>query len=267
MSGWIKLHRDIRKNWIWQKADYVRSFIDLLMTANHEKKTRLYSDSLVVIERGEVVSSLASLSKRWKMTVHKTRHFLDLLEKDSIITRKTSQGFTHLSICKYDTYQNVPQTKRKSTANPPQIHRKSTATPKELKELKKEKEVSVSRSKNIYDSLYKRFGLVEDHYSFYRPYIDLMINKWGDKTGRLVAKFLMDRKSNVRDLRYLCEQGIDKYATPKRNVKFKKTKLGDYLAYCQKCQRQLFIKNEKQLYGSSECHGVDLIPERTSADA
>ena len=56
-TGWIKLHRDIRKHWVFQRPDYFQYWVDLLMMANHQSKTWLYNDKLIPIRRGEVATS------------------------------------------------------------------------------------------------------------------------------------------------------------------------------------------------------------------
>ena len=81
----------------------------MLMEANHKTKSRLYNGNLVIIKRGQIVGSLQSYANRWDMTVSQVRHFIDLLEQDKMVSKKTAQGFTHLSICNYDTYQSLQQ--------------------------------------------------------------------------------------------------------------------------------------------------------------
>jgi hypothetical protein len=270
LNGWIKLDRSAIEHWTFQKPDYFRAWIDLLVRANHREKKKLYNNALVVVKRGELATSLGALAKRWDMSVGRVRHFLHLLEKDGMILKKNTQDFTHLSICKYETYQNSQHTDNTLTAHSQQIDNKLTATPKERKNVKKERKKENARDfefqKHLFDKLRNRFGLMEDHYPAYRHHIEGMLIRWTDKTETLVDAFLGDKESGIRDLRYLCEQGIDKYAAPKREkTKFKKTPNGEYVAYCSKCSNQLFYPTLKSLQTSSDCHAADLIPERPHA--
>jgi hypothetical protein len=139
VRGWIKIHRSICDNWIFQRPDYFRAWINLLVRANHKEKKKLFNNSLVTINRGEVVSSLSALSKKWNMTIGRTRHFLQLLEKDQMILKKNGRDFTHLSICNYETYQDLQHAHNTLTAHSQQIDNKLTATPKERKNVKNEK--------------------------------------------------------------------------------------------------------------------------------
>lgn len=271
MNGWIKLDRSAIEHWTFQKPDYFRAWIDILVRANHREKKKLYNNTLVIVKRGELVSSLHSLAHKWGMTLSRTRTFLRLLEKDGMVLKKDAQDFTHLSICNYETYQDTSHTHRTPIARKSHTHRTALTTPKERKnEINKERKKENARDyefqKHLFDKLRNRFGLMEDHYPAYRHHIEAMLIRWTDKTETLVDAFLSDKDSGIRDLRYLCEQGIDKYAAPKRKkTKFKKTPNGEYVAYCSKCANQLFYPTLKSLQTSSDCHAADLIPERPHA--
>ena len=110
MSGWIKLHRDIKYHWVFQRDDYFRAWIFLILRANHQSNKALFSDILpeiIEIKRGEVVSSLRNLGIELKWTSSKVRRFLKKLEKDNMIVIHNEKRWTHLTILNYDTYQDV----------------------------------------------------------------------------------------------------------------------------------------------------------------
>ena len=89
MSGWIKIHRDIKHHWIFQREDYLKAWLFLILRANHKDNKTLYSDILpeiVDIKRGEIVSSLQKLGYELKWTPSKVRRFLQKLQKDNMIT-------------------------------------------------------------------------------------------------------------------------------------------------------------------------------------
>jgi len=148
--GWIKVHRDIRKHWVWQKPEYFQAWMYLLISANHKEKTWLQNGNLVQIKRGELVTSLESLAEQFTWSRGKVRHFLNLLEKDTMIVRVSNHNYTHLSICKYETYQTSAHsdsttdstTKSKSKAN-----RKTQL--KDVKNDKNDKNDKVLVSKKI----------------------------------------------------------------------------------------------------------------------
>jgi hypothetical protein len=138
MSGWIKLHRQLNNHWIWDKPEYLKWWLDILMQANIEPKKVLIKNQLIEVERGDVVYSYETWANRWKINKSKVLRFLKMLEKDSMIVLKSETVTTRITICKYDTYQgerndNETQVKRNWNASETQV--KPT---KELKEIKNE---------------------------------------------------------------------------------------------------------------------------------
>ncbi|BAQ85254.1 hypothetical protein [uncultured Mediterranean phage uvMED] len=109
-SGWIKLHRDIKHHWVFQRDDYLKAWLFLILRANHKDNKTLFSDVLpeiIEIKRGDVVSSLQKLGYELKWSPSKVRRFLKKLQKDNMITIHNEKRWTHLSINNYDTYQDV----------------------------------------------------------------------------------------------------------------------------------------------------------------
>jgi len=111
MEGWISLHRKIKKHWIWEDPEYLKVWIDLLLRANHEKKKILFNKELIEVERGQFITSLKKLALENKCSIGKIRRILDLLESDTMIERKTTRKATHITICNYDSYQDLRHTK------------------------------------------------------------------------------------------------------------------------------------------------------------
>jgi hypothetical protein len=105
MAGWIKIHRDIAKHWIFQDAEKFKWWIDLLIMASHEDNKLLVGDALIDIRRGQLVASLSFLGKRWNVSKRTVMKFLDLLEFDQMCNRCTNRKVTILTICNYESYQ------------------------------------------------------------------------------------------------------------------------------------------------------------------
>lgn len=138
MSGWIKLHRQLTNHWIWDKPEYLKWWLDIIIQANIESKKVLIKDQLIEVNRGEVVYSYDTWANRWKINKSKVVRFLKMLEKDLMIELKNETVTTRLIVCKYDTYQgerngNETQVKRNWNADETQV--KPT---KEVKEIKNE---------------------------------------------------------------------------------------------------------------------------------
>jgi hypothetical protein len=105
-QGYICLHRSLMKHWLFQDAEYTYAWIDLLMSAQwqDESKKRLIGGKLVETKRGEYAASLRFLSRRWSFGVGKVRQLMVLLEDDTMIARRTTQGVTVISILNYSKY-------------------------------------------------------------------------------------------------------------------------------------------------------------------
>lgn len=102
MVGHIKIDRKIL-NWEWY-SDYkmVHLFIHLLLKANYRDNTW----QGIVIKRGQLITGLSKLSGNTGLTVSQTRTCLDKLQTTGEITIKTTNKFSIITICKYDTYQS-----------------------------------------------------------------------------------------------------------------------------------------------------------------
>lgn len=122
------MHRCIQKHWIWQDANRFKWWVDLLLRANHEDKKILFDGTLRECKRGEVLTSLSKLAESWGVSRDIARHFLNMLESDSMIIRKTTQKYTQIIICNYASYQDIPTTDPQANHNTPTTHPQLTHT-------------------------------------------------------------------------------------------------------------------------------------------
>lgn len=97
----------------------------MLLRANHESKKVLIDGRLVECERGELITSLCALAKDWGVSRDVVRHFLDVLESDTMVTRKATTKYTQITICNYASYQDIP------TTDPQQTHNEPTTDPQQ----------------------------------------------------------------------------------------------------------------------------------------
>ncbi|WP_346888312.1 DnaA N-terminal domain-containing protein [Clostridium sp. UBA1056] len=104
-EGWIKLHRAIRKNWIWEDAQKLKWWLDIILQANHQERKVLLGNELVVVERGSFHTSELKLAKKWGVSKTTVRKFLELLESDRMITTIKSKKGTTLKVSNYEDYQ------------------------------------------------------------------------------------------------------------------------------------------------------------------
>ncbi len=115
-NGYILLHRSLTENWVWRDAEYLRAWVWLLMTANFEDREALIAGKMVVVRRGQLVTSFKTISKETGLSTKRARTFLENLEKAAMIGREKGGKWTRITICKYEIYQDVGQGKGKVSA-------------------------------------------------------------------------------------------------------------------------------------------------------
>ncbi len=104
--GWIKLHRSIRKHWIFQDPVLLRIWLDLLLSANHEPGKIIVKNQLIEIGRGQFWTSVRKLAVRWDLNKETVQTKLRLLQSDGMIYVDSRQGYgTLLTIRNYSVYQ------------------------------------------------------------------------------------------------------------------------------------------------------------------
>jgi hypothetical protein len=110
MQGYIKIYRRLKDHWVFEKDKpftKFHAFVWILINAQGkpEGQKRLINARLLKEERGTLITSIRYLQKAWNWgSKDKVRRFLIMLENDQIISQETGQGITHITICKYDSY-------------------------------------------------------------------------------------------------------------------------------------------------------------------
>jgi hypothetical protein len=142
MEGWIKIHRQIKEHWIWNDAMYLKAWLGILLSVNHEDKKTLIQGELIECKRGQSILSLAGWSKCFgdKWTIQRVRTFFELLKKDQMISAEGLRKTTRITVCNYDSYQIIQQTKNKQTTSRQQADNNEITTNKNKEEgIKNEK--------------------------------------------------------------------------------------------------------------------------------
>ena len=136
MKGWIKIHRCLLENPIYncEPFDRTHAWIDLLLLANHKEGYFYKRGIRVDVKEGQVGYDIDSLGKRWKWSRGKVERFLNSLENDQNIVRQKNNVTTLISIVKYKEYQTNDNANEHQTI-------KQTNTNKNEKKEKNEKEV------------------------------------------------------------------------------------------------------------------------------
>ena len=111
--GFVKLFGKFR-HWGWYTdSKAVHLFIHLLLCANYEPGNFLGK----VIKRGQLATSLRTLSLATGLTEKEIRTRLKNFQKTGEILTESGKQFTLITICKYDSYNPPYKTEGKQRAN------------------------------------------------------------------------------------------------------------------------------------------------------
>lgn len=143
MEGYVKLFRSITENWVWDDKPFSRgqAWIDLLILANHADARGISKGRPVEYKAGTVHYSILSLADRWGWSRKKTTRFIDCLEADGMLSRKSTPNGTTLTIENYGFYQGWGTTKEQQKNNGSTTEAQQKHTNKNDKNDKNEKKI------------------------------------------------------------------------------------------------------------------------------
>lgn len=143
-SGFVKIHRSIL-DWEWYKNPNTKIvFLHLILNANFEAS----KFEGITIPRGTCICSVKSIAETNGLTEKQVRVALEHLKKTNEVAIRTTNKFSIITVLNYDLYQTNGKQDGEQWANGGQTNGNPTATLKEIKNLKKEKNVK----NNIYSN-------------------------------------------------------------------------------------------------------------------
>ena len=116
-NGWIKLHRKIIDNWIWEDPEKLRAWLDILMMANHEEKQIYFDGRIIDIQRGQKLTSISKLCDRWNWSRNRVWRFIRTLCDAQMVTANRTRNGTLLTVVNYGVYQGAQNTKQNTKQN------------------------------------------------------------------------------------------------------------------------------------------------------
>ena len=137
MARFVKYY-DLSGHWLSKKPEYGYWWMDLVYLANYEDSKFFINGFLIECKRGELAWSVLSLAQRWNVNRQRVRTFLKSLEKDLMITSKSNQQTTIITICNYSKYQDYKPTDKPT---PNQRLTNGKPTPKHIIEIQEIQEV------------------------------------------------------------------------------------------------------------------------------
>lgn len=151
-STFIKLNRKILK-WRWyQDSNTFRVFVHLLLTANVTDR----DFEQVTVKRGQLVTSVAHLSRDLKISVKSVRTALEHLKSTNEVAIRTTSKYSIITINNYNEYQKVASTRAnegqatgKRGANEGQQYKNDKECKRMIKNEREDTLAPLGRFKNV----------------------------------------------------------------------------------------------------------------------
>lgn len=139
------------------------------MSANHSDNKMLFDGSLILIKRGQFITSIRKLSTKWKWSSTKVTAFLDTLENDQMIKRESDTKKTLISVINYGLYQDNTSEKKtpKRQSEDTEVTQKNT-NKNEEECIKNDKETIYA---NCFEEVWSHYPRKEDKGLAYKCYL------------------------------------------------------------------------------------------------
>jgi hypothetical protein len=145
-KSWIKLYRKMQDHWVYKNPNYTNIWLAILWGTNWKQSKVLVHGKLVIVERGEILTSIRTLAQQSHTSEKSVRNFLKHAEVDAMILPKKGTATTHFIVLNYNDLQEQQSTEghTEGTARAQQGHYHKKLRSKEgKKEEVKEDSVSM----------------------------------------------------------------------------------------------------------------------------
>lgn len=237
MDGWVKIHRKIRDNWIWDNAEYLKAWLDLIFRANFEERRILFDGEIKELKCGQFITSVRKLAEAWGWSNSRVLRFLRMLEDDGMITRDSNSKRTLLTIENYEFYQVQQNSDEDTSENSSESQKRNkeeknnnTHSEKDY-EAEKRKEVAL---KHNFEYIYQFYPRKEGRTEAFRRY-----TAWVT-TGRKVNKKIV--KLTNEQILAAVQKYVDKQQSLNTEMQYYKvfsTFMGNsILDYVEECEEE-----------------------------
>ena|SRR3990167_5855035 len=193
MEGWIKLHRKLLENLIFNNEKGLKIWIWCLLKANHKVNTFLLGRQKMIIKKGQFVFGSNHSSEELKLAKSTIWYWLEFLEREGQVELKKTNKYTIITMKNWDKYQEVGN---KSETNE-ETNGKQIGTNKNVKNVKNDKNIPTQALVgNKINNLINLFKEVNPSYErlfankTQRVALERMVAKWGYEKMENGIKFL-----------------------------------------------------------------------------
>lgn len=208
--GWIRIDRGIQDNFLWNDGEPMsrgQAWIDLLLRANFTDGKILLGGKPTIIKRGQLHTSIVNLALYWRWSRNRVTRFLDLLEKDQMITTERTAYGTTITLVNYELYQSDDATDGAPNETPDGATDGATGGAPDgatdgaqyKKEKKEKKEKNLKREKDISGPFFPNDELLDEAFTKYIQYRKEAKIKTTDEAIRLEMKNLQKYSEGDND--------------------------------------------------------------------
>jgi hypothetical protein len=105
LEGWIKLHRKILDNAIFDNADLLKVWIWCLLKATHEDYTQMVGLQTVELTKGQFITGRFKGAEELKLNPSTFYKYLKVLEKLNMIVLNSNNKMTVVTVANWGKYQ------------------------------------------------------------------------------------------------------------------------------------------------------------------
>lgn len=109
-KSWIKLYRKMQDHWVYKNPNYTNIWLAILWGTNWKQSKVLVHGKLVIVERGEILTSIRTLAQQSHTSEKSVRNFLKHAEVDGMILPKKGTAATHFIVLNYNDLQEQQST-------------------------------------------------------------------------------------------------------------------------------------------------------------
>ncbi len=206
MEGWVKLHRQIQDCWIWsidKPFDERSAWIDLILSANHKDVKIQFNGELIIIKRGQFLTSIRKLSDKWKWNKDKTLKFLKLLESDNMIVRESDRFRTLITIENYGLYQHSTDTFQTQVGT--LSGTRNGHEPATNKNDKNEKNVKKNINDDLevfFESIWKLYPVKKGKGSVSKSQKKVLYDIGYEQVKKCIDRYINELQSQNKDIQY-----------------------------------------------------------------
>ena len=110
-KSWIKLYRKLLQSPIFENEKALKIWIWCLCKATHKGITQLVGQQIIELNTGQFIFGREKASEELKMTESTVYKYIKLLEKLQMISIKSNNKFSIVSIDNWEEYQGEEQQK------------------------------------------------------------------------------------------------------------------------------------------------------------